>query len=1186
MKIMKKRIAAVALSAALLVVSLLSGLVLPATAQTAENTVDNGGIDALSVFANFSPSSVEYEGKQVTQMSSAPASTNRLLLSNCENIATLAVGDELLVSFRYKGEDGATAILMSTEAEEIKSVMNGKTVNTAPDAEGWRTCRAKFSVCVVDKNYLVSLRFTGTTSAVYVDDVYIGIGNQVKVSDLTWTPNDTQLLTGTGVSVSATVTNDGIRDIDRDITTVFFADDGERSVELGTHTYTGGLTTGETITATMSTPWSALSGEWVISAHTTVAGSQEDVDKSAAQANLRVAGTLLEAPQYAQASGFDKLAFSDDFTTANVDVDYTGDYGYKWYLTHLNGVSGDETDYTLTDDGITLAAQNMQYNWLLGSMDANTGAGWWGFNHGYLEFSVRFQPTCEHTHTDEETKCLGPAIWSFPPQYIAPSVAGTVDRYVEMDWMEYWPSGNWTVTMHDNKELGIDDNYNKIYNKIYNDKSFTVNGQQFNLGNNEWHTVGYSLREGVLTAYLDGTQCFSQTWSKDGSETYPAAYAATGSTLLPDALSPIDNQLNALILGGSASWPLEIDYIRVWTADEDKPATTLFAEQAESTATVHLAHNNYRTLPQAGDNTLYWVSENPSIASVIAGKVYAHHSGTTAVGVYSANKKTLLAHYTVVVDRYGERLPGGDFEVDTEDVGWCTAIVVDGKGEIITEEDGNRVLQMPTGQRGYFYNLNVEAGKTYRFSGRVKGSVNPTAGDENGLIYFNEAPLYDGTSNGKFKQPTAGHSVDEWVDFSYTFTTNSVNADGEHTVNKNYLLSLGNTGGDSYAYFDDLSLVETDGYTVSGIGGTFTYNTYTRKAIFGGCFPTAGQDVYTNYTVTLQSDNTDVLENTSATVLTGRAFGSAHVTVTAVPQAGGETLTATVKVSVVSEQDGVTALNAPHATVSITYPDGTLLTAAPVSGSQVYVQLTPDEGYLPISGSLRYIQENGEQTKLLNRVASITDGTTFAMKVPSGGFAVQAATVSTEKQDFSFDTIATGLHINEESNKIDGVRFLTRLYFDGEFKTNSEGNLQLRYDGEYYDVVSMGTLLKRRSNVTNDLTLEAANATVSASSSVKVWNAKAYTAASNTFHCVDRTDNYIDFAVSMMTHTPTLEFNARVYQARGYVQLKKDGVEKVIYTFTTLSDTVNLAKARYYKMTGTTPPFEDIEGEGGIVDDD
>ncbi|MBO5929641.1 MAG: hypothetical protein J6Q42_06460, partial [Clostridia bacterium] len=663
MKIMKKRIAAVALSAALLVGSVLSGLVLPATAQTAES----GDSDALSVFEKFNPSSVEYEGKQVTQMSSVPASSHRLLLSNCENIATLAVGDELLVSFRYKGEDGATAILMSTEAEEIKSVMNGKTVNTAPDAEGWRTCRAKFSVCVVDKNYLVSLKFTGTTSAVYVDDVYIGIGNQVKVSDLTWTPNDTQLLTGTGVSVSATVTNDGIRDIDRDITTVFFADDGERSVELGTHTYTGGLTTGETITATMSTPWSALSGEWVISAHTTVAGSQEDVDKSAAQANLRVAGTLLEAPQYAQASGFDKLAFSDDFTTANVDVDYTGDYGYKWYLTHLNGVSGDETDYTLTDDGITLAAQNMQYNWLFGSMDANTGAGWWGFNHGYLEFKIRFASGCtcgEHTGD----KCYGPAIWSFPPQYIVPSAAGGVDRYVEMDWMEYWPSGNWTVTMHDNKELGIDDNYNKIYNKIYNDKSFTVNGQEYNLGNNEWHTVGYSLSEGVLTAYLDGTQCFSQTWSKDGSETYPAAYAVTGSTLLPDALSPIDNQLNALILGGSASWPLEIDYIRVWTANEDKPATTLFAEQAESTATVHLAHNNYRTLPQAGDNTLYWVSENPSIASVVAGKVYAHHSGTTAVGVYSADKKTLLAHYTVVVDRYGERLPGGDFEVDTDDV--------------------------------------------------------------------------------------------------------------------------------------------------------------------------------------------------------------------------------------------------------------------------------------------------------------------------------------------------------------------------------------------------------------------------------------------------------------------------------------------------------------------------------------
>lgn len=137
--------------------------------------------------------------------------------------------------------------------------------------------------------------------------------------------------------------------------------------------------------------------------------------------------------------GFNQLVFSDDFDTVNVDEDFTGNYGYKWYLTDLTGVSGDKSDYHLTDDGIMLEAKNMNHNWLLTSMDAETGAGWLGFTHGYLEFRTRFQHNVE-PGTKEGTKA--PDIWSFPPETIAPEAVGEFKTHVEMDWMEYWGDRN------------------------------------------------------------------------------------------------------------------------------------------------------------------------------------------------------------------------------------------------------------------------------------------------------------------------------------------------------------------------------------------------------------------------------------------------------------------------------------------------------------------------------------------------------------------------------------------------------------------------------------------------------------------------------------------------------------------------------------------------------------------------
>lgn len=223
-------------------------------------------------------------------------------------------------------------------------------------------------------------------------------------------------------------------------------------------------------------------------------------------------------------------------------------------------MAGDETDFRLTgNSSIVLEGKNMNYNWLLCSMDAKTGAGWLGFTHGYLEFRTRF----DHNPGPEAKEgAKGPAIWSFPPQTIAqkiyPKAPGEV--HVEMDWMEYWGDeyGNmhWTVTMHEQADNG------KQW--MVNHGSHAVNGAENDIGDGEWHTVGYRWEKGIVITYLDGREVQRQSWGPNGGN--PPFNLQSGE-FRDNAMMQMDNQTNALILAGAYGWPFEIKYIRVWQAD-------------------------------------------------------------------------------------------------------------------------------------------------------------------------------------------------------------------------------------------------------------------------------------------------------------------------------------------------------------------------------------------------------------------------------------------------------------------------------------------------------------------------------------------------------------------------------------------------------------------------------------------
>ncbi|MBO5928957.1 MAG: Ig domain-containing protein, partial [Clostridia bacterium] len=249
--------------------------------------------------------------------------------------------------------------------------------------------------------------------------------------------------------------------------------------------------------------------------------------------------------------------------------------------------------------------------------------------------------------------------------------------------------------------------------------------------------------------------------------------------------------------------------------------------------------------------------------------------------------------------------------------------------------------------------------------------------------------------------------------------------------------------------------------------------------------------------------------------------------------------------------------------IRLTDTDGNSLTDEDFErGSKILVQIVPVEGEMLKPGTLGY-QTGDEFVKIINRLESDTTGQTFEMTIPEGEFTLKAEFQSTTNQSFAFDTIATSVHIKERTtNEVDGVRFLTRMYLNGGLSAHTEtGKLQVTYNGQTYDVVSMGTLLRRKplENAEDFSTFTPENGTEDGKP-YGVWKYEAYNAENNKLYRKDKTDAYIDFAVSMMTRTPSDTFNARVYQARGYIEL---GNGEVIYTDSVMEDSVNSVVARF-----------------------
>jgi hypothetical protein len=538
----------------------------------------------------------------------------------------------------------------------------------------------------------------------------------------------------------------------------------------------------------------------------------------------------------------------------------------------------------------------------------------------------------------------------------------------------------------------------------------------------------------------------------------------------------------------------------------------------------------YQDSAQVGDKwteyrVTFTTSDEPSIDSNWG--LYFRRDDTVTEPTYIDN---VSLHQ---FDSASERIMGGDFEVLSPQQ-WSTYFLSKKATlgiEVITEQNGNNALKIPamTADPGDLWvaNLGLEPETTYVFKFKAKGApIN---------VFFYQV------KNGGWKITQAS---DDWTEYTYEFTTQA-------TVDSNFTINLTreqaaalNTAKDTF--LDDFSLVKKAA-TATAIKLNKT-TLALEKGESETLQVTAEPDGVAVPAITWASSNAAV-----ATVENGKvtAVGAGTATITATSNELTATCTVTVNEAGISVTPDEELENG-----EITFDEA----AEDVQqGDVVTVTVTPEEGYLMVPGSLRYVNKAGETVRVLNKdfegeaTFGQGDGNTFKMVMPDEKVTLTADFVSIDEQNFAANTIGTACRytLNEQDEKeYDGIRFLTRLNLANKFDTEGE-KFTVTYGGTEYTVLELGSLLKRTENDTA-LTYDNAVANEQTTGASRMWVSRAYSNASGAFKLVDYTESYIDFTSVMVTsHTD------RSYTARGYIRMQAADETIVTLEFDELTNSIS-----------------------------
>lgn len=287
-----------------------------------------------------------------------------------------------------------------------------------------------------------------------------------------------------------------------------------------------------------------------------------------------------EVPAAAEAFGMTKLAFADEFDSYDtIDFSGEGKPGYNWYVDRPYGGVTLTKDEIVIEDGImTFAPETCPSSIGLPTFSAKGKTGY-TMHFGYAEARMRF--SVEDITLTSEGRNGFPAFWGVS---VVDVVGESWNRVGELDILEVYqvdgtdPNSDviYTGTLHDHVKL--EDGSKRIGTNLTN--ATGAMGIRDYL-DSEWHTYAALWTENYIAWYLDGELMHAARFSEDAYPAYyyrdidePLVWDEIGDTSLQGrtwvgAQSIMNVDHMALFLGAHATWPIEVDWVRVWEYEDE-----------------------------------------------------------------------------------------------------------------------------------------------------------------------------------------------------------------------------------------------------------------------------------------------------------------------------------------------------------------------------------------------------------------------------------------------------------------------------------------------------------------------------------------------------------------------------------------------------------------------------------------
>jgi hypothetical protein len=286
------------------------------------------------------------------------------------------------------------------------------------------------------------------------------------------------------------------------------------------------------------------------------------------------------APSQANAVGYTRLAFSDDFTTQSVANTMSAASGFNWYWSSYAGVIA-TSDFSVNTgnvsgaNGVLTISGNANTNSSLlqtvpyGAHRSDTQPGVW--RHAYFEARLKFSPTVmgKGGPAGGWPSFWGNAVQGQPPDP-ADTNAPTNLIIAECDFFEYYPNGAagsagaYINTLHNWQGSATGSNTTHLFSNGTTNRA--QDSQQPTDGG--WHTYGClwvgNGTTGTVTFYYDNALVVHQ----NGVTSFALDVNASPTA----GFTAMENDSLIVFLGTASGWPLDVDWVRIWQAPTPAPA--------------------------------------------------------------------------------------------------------------------------------------------------------------------------------------------------------------------------------------------------------------------------------------------------------------------------------------------------------------------------------------------------------------------------------------------------------------------------------------------------------------------------------------------------------------------------------------------------------------------------------------